>query len=187
MIAQINGQVIEKHDSSLIIEAGGIGYQVLVSEVDYEQISLDETIKLYTHFHVRENSQELFGFASLSAKNLFEILIGVNGVGPKMGLNLMSLGDEHQIRQAISSENIAYISGATGVGKKLAERVCVELKDKVGVLAGETADNTSSNDAIEALVALGYSRNQAAKALVGQDVDLSIEQQVKQALKDLAS
>ncbi len=187
MIVQLRGEVVEKGDSWLVIDVAGVGYEVLVPEIDLDQFQLEEDVLLYTYFHVRENSQELFGFSSSGAKNLFKQLIGVNGVGPKSALAIMGLGDEKQIKSAIGSGNIAFITAASGVGKKAAEKVVLELKDKVGVMAGQVIEDIPSggDDALEALISLGYTRAHSAQALakVGEG---STEDRVKLSLKELA-
>lgn len=187
MIARIKGEVVEVHPSGkLVIDVNGVGYEVLVSAIDLEHVSSGQSVQFSTHFHVRENSQELFGFSDPEAKHLFEQLIGVNGVGPKGAMAIMGLGERQQIQSAIASENIAYISGAAGVGKKVAERICVDLKDKVGVFGDFAAVSHKSDDALDALIALGFAKGQAAQALSSLGADLSTEEKVKQALKALS-
>jgi len=187
MIARIKGEVVEVHPSGrLVVDVNGVGYELQVSAIDLEHVVKDQTVQFATHFHVRENSQELFGFSDPEAKHLFEQLIGVNGVGPKGAMSIMGLGERNQIQSAIASENIAYISGATGVGKKVAQRICVDLKDKVGVFGEFAAVSQKSDDALDALIALGFAKGQAAQALATLDQDLSTEDKVKKALKELA-
>lgn len=187
MIAQIRGEVAEILPASVIIDTGSIGYEVQISEIDKETISTGSSVKLYTYFHVRENSQDLFGFSSITSKQLFEKLLSVNGVGPKGALAIMSLGTEAQIKDAISSENIAYLTGASGIGKKAAERIAVDLKDKVGYFTESTTlSQKNRDDALDALVALGYSQSQSAEALMSIKSELPTEDRVKHALKELS-
>lgn len=189
MIARLHGEVIEKDETGAIIDVGGMGYKVAMTENDLKQCQLNEPVTVYTYFHVRENSQELFGFREFEAKKLFELLIGVSGVGPKMAMSVLNLGDQRQLRQAVASGNVAYITAASGVGKRLAERLVVDLKDKVGVIAGEVIENlgemTTSDDAVEALVALGYSQSQAISALAQTNPEDDVEERIKQALRKL--
>ncbi len=186
MIARLKGVVVDKNEQLLTVDVAGVGYEVTVVEQLAEDSSLNEDLMLYTYDHIRENSRELFGFKDIESKNFFELLLKVNGVGPKMALSLMNIGDSRQIRGAIASGNIAYISGASGVGKRLAERICVDLKDKVGVVAGQDVTAVDSgNDVVEALVALGYSRQQASTAMNKVDASASEEDQIKQALKEV--
>lgn len=190
MIAHLRGTVAEKHDSSLIVDVMGVGYEVAVPLGDYEVATLDSDIKLYTYHHVREQAEDLFGFSSLAAKKLFEMLITVQGVGPKAGLSILSLGTAEQVRNAIANADSVYITKAVGVGKKTAERVVVDLADKVGLPTqyGRTdepvqTELNTNDEALEALMALGYTLADATKALEGVDPNLSTSQRVKEALK----
>lgn len=190
MIAHVIGTVAEKFNGSLIVDVNGVGYEVAVALGEFESASLDENIKLYTYHHIREQSQELFGFSSLAAKKLFELLITVQGVGPKAALAILSLGDGENVRNAIANSDSAFIQKATGVGKKTAERVVVDLSDKVGLPthygrkdAPVQAELNTSDEALEALMALGYNLADATKALEGIDVNLPTARRVTEALK----
>ncbi len=190
MIAHVQGQVAEKFSNSVIIDVAGVGYEVQVALNDYEQISLEETIKLYTYHHIREQAEELFGFSSLAAKKMFELLITVQGVGPKAALAILSLGSAEEVRNAIANSDSGYVTKATGVGKKTAERVVVDLSDKVGLPThyGRTNEPVqtelhTSDEALEALMALGYTLADASKALENVDANLPTNQRVTQALK----
>lgn len=190
MIAHVAGVVAEKFNSSVIVDVHGVGYEVAVALGDYEKALLNEEVKFYTHHHIREQSQELFGFSSLAAKKLFELLITVQGVGPKAALSILSLGESEVVRNAIASGDVAFITKATGVGKRIAERVIVDLTDKVGLAIRTDVDNTGmsqqvahTDEALEALMALGYSLNDATRALEGVSSDLSTADRVTQALR----
>lgn len=190
MIAHLRGTVAEKHGNSLIVDVMGVGYEVTVPNGDYENMTLDADIKLYTYHHVREQSEELFGFSSLAAKKLFEMLITVQGIGPKAGMAILSLGAAEQVRNAIANSDSAYITGAAGVGKKSAERVVVDLADKVGLPThyGRTdepvqTELNTNDEALEALMALGYTLADASKALEGVDIKLPTARRVTEALK----
>lgn len=186
MIAHVSGQVVEKTNSALIIDVGGMGYEVQVAAGDFNAALLGEPIKLYTYDHWRENAHDLFGFSSLAAKRLFELLISVSGVGPKMGLALLSLGDVELTRSAVARGDSAYIQRASGVGKRLAERIVVDLKDKVG-LAGATGQPHANDDALSALLALGYNLQQSNEALAGIDTTLGVEARITLALKQMGA
>jgi len=167
-----------------------VGYEVAVAAGDYEQALLNEPVKFYTYHHIREQSQELFGFTSLAAKKLFELLITVQGVGPKAALAILSLGDSEVVRNAIANGDAAFITKAAGVGKRIAERVVVDLTDKVGLAirtdvtsTGVSQQLSHTDEALEALMALGYSLNDATRALEGVPMDLSTADRVTQALK----
>lgn len=190
MIAHISGIVAEKFNSSIIVDVHGVGYEISVALGDYEHALLDEPIKFYTHHHIREQSQELFGFTSLAAKKLFEMLITVQGVGPKAALAILSLGDSERVRGAIAGGDSVFIARASGVGKRIAERVVVDLTDKVGLALVSDASSigvsraiSHSDEALEALIALGYSLNDATRALEGVPMNLSTADRVTQALR----
>ncbi len=190
MIAHVSGEVAEKFGGSVIVDVHGVGYEVQVALGDYEQAVLRETVKFYTYHHIREQSQDLFGFASLAAKKLFELLISVQGVGPKAALAILSLGDSEVVRNAIANEDAGYIAKAGGVGKKTAERVIVDLADKVGMplrydnnATGISQSIAHTDEALEALMALGYTLADASKALEGVSTELSTAQRVTEALK----
>ena len=191
MIAHVIGTVAEKFNNSVIIDVNGVGYEVSVALGDYEHALLGEQIKFYTHHHIREQSQELFGFSTLAAKKLFELLITVQGVGPKAALSILSLGESETVRNAIANSDAAFVTKASGVGKRIAERVVVDLADKVGLalrydnssLTGVSQPINHADEALEALMALGYSLADATTALEGVPTDLSTADRVTQALK----
>jgi Holliday junction DNA helicase RuvA len=187
MIAHIFGKVVEKYSLSLIIDVHGVGYEVIVPSSDFERINIGEEVELKTYHHIREQSQELFGFANLSAKRLFELLISVQGVGPRAAMAIMSVGDGEAVRNAIASSDVVYIARAAGVGKKSAERVIVDLKDKVGLPDANLTDailTRSGDEALEALIALGYSLNDASQALASVSRDLPTAERVTEALRN---
>lgn len=189
MIAHIAGVVAEKFGGAIIVDVAGIGYEINVCSGDYDTVTLDQQVKFYTYHHIREQSQELFGFSSLAAKKLFEMLITVQGVGPKAALAILSLDTAEGVRNAIANADSAYVAKATGVGKKTAERVVVDLSDKVGMPILYKKDNlvqtelNTSDEALEALIALGYTLADATRALDGVDIHLPTAQRVTAALR----
>lgn len=191
MIAHVRGKVVEKFGSAVIIDVGGVGYEVRLTSLDWDHSTLDSEVKVYTHHHIREQAEELFGFSSLEGKKLFELLISVQGIGPKGAMAVLSLGTPEEVRNAIANGDAAYVAKAAGVGKKSAERVIVDLKDKVGLptyygrrgAEPETA-SASSDEALEALMALGYTLGDAVKALDGVSSDLPTAARVREALKN---
>jgi holliday junction DNA helicase RuvA len=191
MIATLTGKISEKIADSVVIDVQGVGYGLLVTQEDYGLLTVGNAAKVYVHEHIRENSHDLFGFVNLDTMQLFEQLLDVNGVGPKMALSVLSVGSANEVRRAIAGGDTKFIQQASGVGKRVAERVVVDLKDKVG-LAGVDLSTTGllqsdsllrKDEAVEALVALGYSPQDAATALAQVPSDLSIEERIKQALK----
>ena len=192
MIAHIKGKVEEKFGlNGLIIDVNGVGYEMLVPAPDFESVNLGEGKKFFTYHQVRENAEELYGFSSLTAKKIFELLISVQGVGPKAGIAIMSLAEAEEVRNAIANADTAFISKAAGVGKKSAERVIVDLKDKVGIPSryGATEVATKStlaepDEALDALIALGFPLKEATAALEKVDNNLPVEDRIRAALKN---
>jgi len=190
MIAHVFGVIVEKIGSSLIVDVHGVGYEIQVATGDFDDAVLDANVKYYTYHHIREQSQELFGFSSLIAKRLFELLITVQGIGPKAALSILSISDSETVRNAIANGNSVFITKASGVGKKTAERVVVDLSDKVGHAIRVDVNDIGissiipiSDEALEALMALGYNLNDATKALEGVSTELSTAERVTRALR----
>lgn len=188
MIAHVSGVVAEKVGNSVIVDVHDIGYEVQVAAGDFDHALLGEPIKFYTYHHIREQSQELFGFASLAAKKLFELLITVQGVGPKAALSILSISDSETVRNAIANSDSGFVAKASGVGKKIAERVVVDLSDKVGLAvtvahASGISVAPAGDEAMEALMALGYSLNDALTSLENVPNDLPTAERVRMALR----
>lgn len=190
MIAHVRGKIAEKFANSVIVDVQGVGYEVNLSAIDFDTLNLDDETKLYTYHLVREQSEELFGFTSLAAKKLFELLISVRGIGPKAAMAILSLAPVEEVRNAIANQDAAYVAKASGVGKKSAERVIVDLRDKVGLPTyyGRKAEPTqqplqTNDEALDALMALGFTLADATKALDGIDINLPVEARIREALK----
>ncbi len=191
MIAHLVGQITEKLDNSVIIDVQGVGYEVIIPVPEIENLNLDDQIKFYTYHAVRENGEELYGFPSLTAKRLFEMLISVNGVGPKAAVSILSLGSPEDVRNAIANADAKFIAKASGIGKKSAERVIVDLRDRVGAPSriGATEVKTIQTDplpedeALDALIALGFPLKEATAALTEVDTNLPVEERIRLALK----
>lgn len=189
MIATLEGKIAEKINDQVVLECGGVGYGVFVDFEDFGALNVSDKAKLYIYEHIRENNHDLFGFRSLGTKQLFEWLLSVNGVGPKMALAILSVANAQQVRTAIAGGDTKFISQASGVGKRVAERVIVDLKDKVGLSASEDATDflttaaDPNDEALQGLVALGYSVADAADALKNIDTKLPAEARIKEALK----
>lgn len=190
MIATLTGKITDKNLDSLVLEVNGIGYELYTSLSDLSNVVSDDLIKFYVYEHIREQSHDLFGFISIYDKQLFEKLLSVNGVGPKMALAIMNVGSSSEVKAAIAEGDVKVLQSASGVGKKVAERIVVDLKDKVGLLSSDQATaflsdelNESNSEAVDALVSLGYSQNDANYMLKDIDSELSTEEKIKQALK----
>lgn len=190
MIAHIRGEVTEKSGNSLIVDVNGVGYEVMVPTADFEKVVLGEEQKLFTYHAIRENAEELYGFSSLAAKKIFELLIAVQGVGPKAAIAILSLAEAEEVRNAIANADAAFVAKASGVGKKTAERVIVDLRDKVGIPSRYGASEAKfatvveeKDEALDALIALGFPLKEATAALEKVDKTLSVEERIRLALK----
>lgn len=191
MIAHIAGIVTEKDLNTITIDVHGVGYELTITAPDAETTNLQDDVKFYTYHSVRENGEDLYGFSSLAAKRLFQMLISVNGVGPKAAMAILSLSTPEEVRNAIANDDIAFISKASGVGKKSAERVIVDLRDKVGLpshygrseMFQSNNPLTKTDEALDALIALGFPLKEATAALTNVDPNLSVEERVREALK----
>lgn len=191
MIAHIKGQIAEKFENSVIVDVHGVGYEITITAPDFEKVKLDDEVKFYTYHSIRENSEELYGFLSLAAKKLFELLISVQGIGPKAAIAILSLAAPEEVRNAIANADAGFVSKASGVGKKSAERVIVDLRDKVGIPSHYGATETSflksagePDEALDALIALGFPLREATAALEKVDPSLPTEERIKLALKN---
>lgn len=191
MIATLTGLVAEKTADVAVIDVGGVGYGVYVTSEDHGRLPGGQQAKLYIYEHIRENAHDLFGFTRPDTKRLFEQLLNVTGIGPRMALNVLSIGSVNDVRQAIAGGDTRFIQGAPGVGKRVAERIVVELKDKVG-LEGVELNGTGllrsevsmrQDEAVQALVSLGFSPQDAVQSLKQVSADLPTEERVKQALR----
>lgn len=191
MIAHLKGTIEEKFDSNgIIVDVCGVGYEIAVPTPDFEAANLGEERKFYTYHAVRENAEELYGFSSLAAKKIFELLISVQGVGPKAAIAILSLAEAEAVRNAIANADVGFVAKAAGVGRKTAERVIVDLRDKVGIPsrygatdAGATVAVAENDEALDALMALGFPLKEATAALEKVDPKLPVEERVRLALK----
>ena len=191
MIAHIKGEIAEKFLNSVIVDVNGVGYEISLTSLEYEAVNVGEIYKFYTYHSVRENGEDLYGFSSLAAKKLFELLISVNGVGPKAGMAILSLASPEDVRNAIANADTSFVSKASGVGKKSAERVIVDLRDKVGLPShvGATeilkpfSEPVENDEALDALIALGFPLKEATAALEKVDKSLPVEERIRLALK----
>lgn len=191
MITYLNGRLVEKTPTALIIECGGIGYEVKVSLNTFSAIGNEESVKIFTQFVVREDAQILYGFATTEEREMFNYLVSVSGIGPNTAVLMLSGLSPSEIAHAITSEDVDTIKGVKGIGNKTAQRVIVDLKDKMlkFEVSGEnitSSNNTLRFDALTALVSLGFDKKSAEKAInkVSNEQD-SVELLIKDALKVL--
>ncbi len=198
MIALVRGTLAYKSIDHVIIDVGGVGYRLSIPLSTFYSLPETGEVSLFTHTHVREDALLLFGFLSLEEKELFIILIGISGVGPKLAVNILSHIPVGDLKRAIAEGDIKRLSGLPGIGKKTAERLVLELKDKVGPINDLPASSDATavvgstagaliNDVLSALVNLGYKENLARKVLENMELapDLTMEEVLKGALKIL--
>lgn len=190
MIRYLFGEVVSKDVDSVTLDVQGIGYGVMVAVSDYDQLKQGDTVKLFIHEHIREDAYDLYGFVAASNKQLFNQLLSVKNVGPKVALAVLSIGSEDVVRRAIATGDIKLLQSAKGVGKRAAEQMIVELRDKVGLIASEDAESIvtrggviTTDEAAQALVSLGYSDVDAQLALSKVDPSLPTEERITAALK----
>ena len=193
MITQIKGKLVEKNPTQVVVDCNGIGYEVNISLYTFSSLSSDENIKLFTHLQVREDAHILYGFFTVLERAVFRLLISVSGIGTSTARTMLSSLTPSQIQQAIGNEDVATIQGVKGIGLKTAQRVIIELKDKIKSLQGTDEipvfkSNTIKEETLSALEVLGYSRKASEKVvdkLIQGDPDGSVEELIKSALNKL--
>ena len=190
MIASIEGTVVDKSLDRVIVDAHGIGYEVFVSDQLLTSLSVGKVAKLLIHEQIKEDAHDLFGFIAKEDKTLFERLLSVKNVGPRVAMAVMNIGSTRNVKQAIAGGDTKMLQTAKGVGRRAAEQIVVELRDKVGLDVTPEAEavvqrggELSNDEATEALISLGYSPIDASNALSGVDPTLSVEDRIKQALR----
>jgi len=189
MIGRLTGILLEKHPPQILVDVQGVGYEVDVPMSTFYNLPLQgEKVALFTHFSVREDAQQLYGFLTGKEREVFRTLIKISGVGPKLALSVLSGLGVDELAQAVAMQETGRLVKVPGVGKKTAERLLLELKGKLAdalpTVAGGHA--TVAHDALNALMALGYSDKEALPALKQLPADLSLEESIRQALKLLA-
>jgi len=193
MIAHIHGRLVEKAPTHVVIDCAGVGYYIHISLNTSSKIKAEENCKLFTELIVREDAQLLYGFMEMAEKRLFQLLISVSGVGPATALLVLSSADPGEIEQAIISGNAAWFKGVKGIGPKSAQRIIIDLRDKVAkenIQAdfSSAVDNTLKGEALSALVNLGFNKNKAEKVIVKilkENNNYQLEDVLKAALKGL--
>jgi Holliday junction DNA helicase RuvA len=183
MIAKLKGTIDEITPDGVLLDVNGVVYKIFATQYTCSSLQTDQPITLLTHLDIKETSQTLYGFLYHDEKEIFELLLQVNGVGPKSALSILNSSNPKTILEGISSRDAGYFRKLTGIGLKTAEKIIVSLKDKVEYI--ESHSNIDKQDAIEALVSLGYSQKDAKDAVVGLSQDLSSNEIIKEALKVL--
>jgi Holliday junction DNA helicase RuvA len=187
MIAKLKGKIEYLRDNYAVIDVGGVGYKVFLSVYTYGKVAAMKEADLYIHTYVREDILALYGFLTLEELEMFELLIGISGIGPKAAMGILSIADPKTIRTAILNEDPSILTKVSGVGKKTAERVILELKNKIADMPQADKDQSvTDSDAIEALVSMGYSVSDARDALKLVSADIKdVGERVKLALRNL--
>ncbi|EAR02222.1 Holliday junction branch migration protein RuvA [Maribacter sp. HTCC2170] len=193
MITHLKGKLVEKNPTHVIIECAGVGYFVNISLHTFSNLKDVENISLYTHLQVKEDSHTLFGFAEKSEREIFRLLLSVSGIGSSTARTMLSSLSPAQIRDAIANGDVATIQGIKGIGAKTAQRVILDLRDKILKVydideVSLSSNNTNKEEALSALEVLGFARRQAEKVVdkvLSQDSSLSVENIIKHALKNL--
>jgi len=193
MITQIRGRLVEKSPTEVVVDCNGVGYLLHISLNTFSNLPDQENVILYTHLSIREDAHTLFGFISKIEREVFKLLISVSGVGPSIARTMCSSMTSEEIQQAIASENVAVIQSVKGIGAKTAQRVIVDLKDKIlktFTLSEDSigSNNTNKDEALSALEVLGFNRKQSDKVVTSVlkvNPDASVESIIKLALKNL--
>ena len=193
MVTHLKGKLVEKNPTHVVIECSGVGYFVNISLHTYSKIGDSESIMLFTHLQVKEDSHTLYGFAEKSEREIFRLLLSVSGIGSSTARTMLSSLSPGQVRDAIALGDVPTIQGIKGIGAKTAQRVILDLKDKILKIydideVSATSNNTNKDEALSALEVLGFVRKQAEKVVdkvLGQDPSLSVENIIKLALKNL--
>ena len=193
MITQLRGRLVEKSPTSVVIDCQGVGYLVNISLFTYAQLKDDENIQLYTHLQVREDAHTLYGFSTDLERQLFRLLIGISGIGANTARTMLSSLSPSEIGQAIQSDQVNVIQSVKGIGAKAAQRVVIELRDKVQAVIADSgipavSSNTNREEALSALVVLGYQTKSCVKILdelLSMDAEMSVERLIRNALNKL--
>jgi|TARA_B110000093_G_scaffold14531_1_gene13562 Holliday junction DNA helicase RuvA len=193
MITHLKGKLIEKNPTNIVVDCNGVGYSVNISLHTFSQLPSGENVKLFIHLQVREDSHTLFGFSSKVEREVFRLLISVSGIGASIARTMLSTLSPEQVMEAITQNNIAVIQSVKGIGAKTAQRVVLDLKDKIIKIYGLdevslVSSNTNRNEALSALETLGFARKQVEKVcdnIVNKNPNASVETIIKQALKNL--
>jgi len=193
MITQLNGRLVTKSPTTIVVDCSGVGYEVHISLNTYGQLPEDENIRIHTHLQVREDAHTLYGFMDPLERSVFRLLLSVSGIGANTARTMLSSMNPQEVIQAIQTDNVAAIQAVKGIGAKTAQRVLVDLRDKVTQLAGVDeinipSNNTQRDEALSALSVLGYPTKQTQKvidALLHVEPTMPVERLIKNALNKL--
>ncbi len=190
MIVSIEGTLEEKTVGRAVVSVTGIGYEVFTTDDTLASVDQNQKIKLYIHEQIKEDVHDLYGFLFFEEKELFEKLLSVKNVGPRVALSVLNIGSAEKVKGAIVGGDAVLLQSAKGVGRRAAEQIIVELRDRLGLSSSDAAEAVAqrsggnlSDEAVEALMSLGYSSHDASAALAGIDKEIPVEARIKQALK----
>ncbi len=193
MITHLSGKLVEKNPTEIVVECGGVGYLVHISLHTYSLLPSEKAVSIYTHLQVKEDSHSLYGFMEVSERAIFRLLISVSGIGANTARTMLSSLSPEELRDAIAASNVGTIQSVKGIGLKTAQRVIIELKDKILKIydleeLSSPLDNTNKEEALSALEVLGFARKQSEKIvekILKASPSLSVEDIIKQTLKGL--
>ena len=193
MITQVRGRLIEKNPTEVVVDCNGVGYLLHISLNTFSSLPDDEAVVLYTHLSIREDAHTLFGFFTKTEREVFKLLISVSGVGPSIARTMCSSMTAEEIQHAIASENVPLIQSVKGIGAKTAQRVIVDLKDKILKTfnmdeVSTFTSNTNKDEALSALEVLGFNKKQSEKVIstiLKENPEATVENLIKLALKNL--
>ncbi len=193
MITQIRGRLVEKNPTYVVVDCAGVGYLLHVSLQTFSSLPTEENIRLFTHLSIREDAHTLYGFITKTEREVFKLLISVSGVGPSIARTMLSSMSSEEVQNAIASENVALIQSVKGIGAKTAQRVIVDLRDKILKTfdideVSLSSNNTNKEEALSALEVLGFNRRQSEKvitAILKETPNETVELLIKKALKNL--
>ncbi len=187
MVGKLTGEVLYKGNSWIILDTGGVGYKVYLEQDLYNESRENENLSVWTHLAVRENALDLYGFETTEKLAIFELLISVSGIGPKSALSILDATSPTLLRQAVASGDTSSLTGVSGVGKKIAEKIIIELRGKLKLKEGEVASNENSDmEVYEALTSLGYSAKEAREAILkAPNKNEETQKRIKDALRVL--
>ena len=193
MITHLKGKLVEKSPTNVVIEVNGIGYWLNISLTTFSQIPDNENIKLYTHLQIKEDSHSLYGFYSKKEREIFRLLISVSGVGTSTARTMLSSLDPQQVVEAISTNNVSIVQSVKGIGSKTAQRLIIELRDKILKIydLDETyvnSNNTTREEALSALEVLGINKKSSERLvdnIIKENQDISVEEIIKETLKNI--
>jgi len=188
MISKVSGKIILMNEDSVVMDTGNIGYKIHLSDADLSLLEIGGEASFWTYLIVRENAQDLYGFSNPEEKTFFELLIGVSGIGPKSAMAILNMASINILKRAIATNDDTYLTKVSGIGKKTAQKILLELKDKLDLSSDGEYSLKEEADTIEALKALGYSLKEARDALKNVSEDITNpNERIREALRNISN